>query len=402
MGSGVMNAIADAHGREDRDLAARIVSSGILMLTGIALVLAVLFSISYPFVPWERVFNVKTPTAIQEAGPAVAVFVGCFLLSFPLGLVHRIQGGYQEGFASSVWSAISVLISLAALLIVVKLQAGLPWLVLGFSGAPLLVWLLASLYVMGIQRPWLMPRLSRFNMTTARRLLRVGTLFLILQIAVTLAIFCDNMVTTQVLGASRVTEYNIAQRLFALPYMMVAMLLGGLWPAYGEAQARGDIDWIKRTLKRSMATSMALIVPASLFLATFHKPIIKLWIRKDASTVMPSFWLIVGFAIWNVMSTCGMTLSLFFNGLQIMRFQVLTAVPMAIVNLAISIILAKTWGLPGVIWGTVISYAAIVVIPSLWYVPRLLKRMTIAPQQAPATASAEMTTTSLGGQSTSL
>jgi O-antigen/teichoic acid export membrane protein len=382
LGNGAMNAIAEAEGRDDRALAARVVTSGVMMLTMVALILGIIFAASYPFASWPRLFNVTSDIAMREVGPAVAAFVGCFLLGLPFNLVSRILSGYQEGFATAMWTGLGTLLSLVALLIVIKVQAGLVWLVLAMSGTPVLVWAVCSIYVYFIQRPWLRPRIMHFSIATARQLLRVGSLFFILQIAVTLGFFSANMVTTQVLGAARVAEYNIPQRLFGLSYMMLTMLMGGLWPAYREAHARGDIEWIKRTLRRSMMTTIALIVPASLVLLVFHRPIIHLWIGRSADSMMPSLWLVAGFAIWNVLSTCGMTLSMFLNGLHIVRFQMWTSIPMAVSNLLLSIVLAKVWGLPGVIWGAVIAYVIFTVIPSVIYVPRILHNLKPAPAPA--------------------
>jgi hypothetical protein len=48
---------------------------------------------------------------------------------------------------------------------------------------------------------------------------------------------------------------------------------------------------------------------------------------------------------------------------------------MAISNLALSIWLTATFGVSGAIWGTVITYGLIVLIPMTIYVPRVTRRL---------------------------
>ena len=93
IGNGLVNALSDADGRNDREAAAGHVASGFYLLTALAAALGLIFAAVYPFVPWPRVFNVKTPLAAVEAGPAMAAMAACFLLGLPLNLVSRVHVG---------------------------------------------------------------------------------------------------------------------------------------------------------------------------------------------------------------------------------------------------------------------------------------------------------------------
>src|SRR5207248_1138716 len=108
------------------------------------------------------------------------------------------------------------------------------------------------LYVFHWRRPQLRPRWSHFSAGAARRLLGMGGLFLVLQISMAFAFTSDNLVAAQVLGPEAVTQYSVPYRLFGIFITMLMVILGPLWPAYGEAASRGDVDWVVRTLKRSL------------------------------------------------------------------------------------------------------------------------------------------------------
>ena len=118
-----------------------------------ALLILIGFAVIYPVVPWQRVFNVTSMQAIQEAGPAMCVFIACFLANLPLGVVSFIQLGYQEGFINSLWEGAGRVLGLMGLLLVIYLKAGLAWLVLALIGASSLASLVNSVELFGFRRP---------------------------------------------------------------------------------------------------------------------------------------------------------------------------------------------------------------------------------------------------------
>ncbi len=177
MGLGVMNAVSEAHGQEDRQAAVRYVSSGFFMLSGVALIILIGFAVAYPMIPWQRVFNVTSPQAIREAGPAMGIFIACFAANLPLGMVQQVQLGYQEGFINSLWESAGKVLGLVGLLLVIYLQAGLVWLVVAVAGAPVLAWLFNSMFLYSYSRPWLCPRLQNYHRASARKVLHTGLFF---------------------------------------------------------------------------------------------------------------------------------------------------------------------------------------------------------------------------------
>lgn len=100
--NGLLNAISRAHGEGDRELARQYVSSAFFFLSAVTLTLGLAFAAAYRWIPWGQVFRVQSPEALSETGPAVACFVGCFLLTIPGGIVNRVQVGYQDGLSANL------------------------------------------------------------------------------------------------------------------------------------------------------------------------------------------------------------------------------------------------------------------------------------------------------------
>ena len=369
--NGLLNGIAKAHGRDDRQLARQYVSSAFFLLVAIALVLGVAFAAAYPSIPWASFFRVHSAQAMAEAGPAVAVFTGCFLLNIPAGIVGRVQSGYQEGFIANLWIALGSILYLLSLLLVIRLHGSLALLVLAMAGAPILALLLNSAVEFGIERPWLFPSWRRVKSGVTKNLLHLGGLFFVLQISGAICFSSDNIVLDRILGPIAVAQYAVPCRLFSLVTMACSFIITPLWPAYGEALERCDHAWIRRTLLRSLILVTGVSISLSAVLVAFGNRIIHLWVGPS---IHPSPLLLAGLGIWGVLMAISSTISMFLNGLSVMRFQVIIASVGAVTNIALSVYLTQRIGIPGVVYGSILNQVIVVAIPCYWYLRGYFKR----------------------------
>lgn len=367
--NGVLSAVAEAHGRDDRVALQRIVSSGFFMLTAIAAGLLVLFVALYAHVAWHAVFNVQSELARAEAGPALAVFVACFACAIPLAVVQRVQMGLQQGFLASLWQCIGSLCALGGVLLAISLQGGLPWLVLALAGAPLMAALLNSLHFYLRSRPDLRPRLALFGAGDAKRLARSGALFFVLQVTVAVAYTSDSIVIAQLLGASAVAEYAVPEKLFGLITLAMSMVLAPLWPAYGEAIARRDSIWVQQTLKRSLLTVLGLSIVAAVGLLFMAPALLRLWV---GAAIEPPLGLLAALAVWKVVEAGGNALAMFLNGAHVIGMQVAVALATAIAAIGLKVLLIPHWGISGAVWATVIAYVMMAALPYAVLVPRMV------------------------------
>ena len=201
-----------------------------------------------------------------------------------------------------------------------------------------------------------------------RRITQMGGLFFVLQVAGAVAFASDNLVIAQVLGSDLVIQYAVPAKLFALAPMIMSMVLDPLWPAYGESAARGDMDWVRKTLIRSLVGSLLISLPIALLLVLFGPQVIHLWI---GDRVVPSFALLLGFGAWTIVSSVAGVTAMLLNGLNIVRFQAITAVLMATVAISLKIMFAQKIGLDGIIWASVIASVLCTLVPTGFYISRL-------------------------------
>jgi O-antigen/teichoic acid export membrane protein len=369
LGSGLVNAIAEADARDDRELAASAVSTAFFMLAGIALVGIVVLPVVVIELNWAALLHTGDT---RDAPIAVAVVGAAFFLTLPFSLVDRVQLGYQESFLNGLWLAAGSLLSVAGVLVFSSLKMGLPWLVGAVVGGPLIAHLFNAIILVTRRRTWLLPRLKLVRRATMRHLVRLGVLFFVLQLVWTLAFASDNLVIARVLDAHAVGQYSVPYRLFtALPLLLI-VFLNPLWPAYREALTRGDMRWAERTLVFSVLGVAAVVAFASVVLALLARPIVAMW---AGAQYKPSNWLVAGLACWAVLMVIGGVFSMFLNAANVLHFQVITGITMAISAIAAKVVLAERYGLPGVVWATVIVYTTITLVPTIFYIRRAVARI---------------------------
>jgi O-antigen/teichoic acid export membrane protein len=368
IGSSVVNAVARAVGRGDRLGAAASVSSAffMLLLQG-ALVLGG-FAAAYGYIDWPAVFGVQTDLAKAEVGPALTVLVAIVALHQPMGMVQRVREGFQEGFRNTPWQIGGSLLALAGLLLAARLGLGLPWLVLATAGGPLTASVANNIEHFGRDRPWLRPHWSSVAPDVGRGLLASGLIFLALGLLAFVGIYSDNLVISHLLGSAAVTEYALVQRLSFVAYLFQASIIT-LWPAYGEAMARGDNTWVRRAFKRSLTFSLAGAVGIAALLALAGPTFIRVWARPDL-TPTPS--LLYGFCAYIVVTALIGNIATIFNSGPLLRRQLWILGVAGPVAFILKVAFSSQYGLAGPIWATVIAFGFLYVVPGLFIARSML------------------------------
>jgi O-antigen/teichoic acid export membrane protein len=383
LGNGLMTAISESHGKEDMETARQYISSAFFMLLWMGMAVVVILAASFGHVPWAHILGAGAGAASGEAALAATVFFANFACNLPLGIVQRIQSGFQSGYTTNAWNTFGALLGFTGIVICARLHAGVPWLVLSFGAGPVVATMMNGLQLFR-SRPDLLPQQKYFHWAVLRKLLAVGCGFVVLQAALAMAMGSDNFVIAHLLGPKAVAEYAVAMRIFTVVPGVLMMLVMPMWPAYGESVARGDTAWAMRALKRALLGIGAVTVTAALILTLSGRWIITLWV---GNRFHPSLWLLGGMGLWMVLNSFANVVSVFLNSINRVHVQVIFAAAMAISTLTIELLATPKFGLPAMIWSTNLSYLVFIWIPIAVFFPRLLKnlnRKADAPRQDPS------------------
>jgi O-antigen/teichoic acid export membrane protein len=382
LGNGLLNVVSDSNGRQDPESASRAVASAFFMLIGVAVIMGIAVLITFPLLDWQGLFRLTDPAAKADVGATAAVVIATFLIALPLGVVERVRMAFQEGYVNSIAAMTGTIGAFIALLVAIQFGASLPFLVMAISVPPVLAIAVNGFRLFRSDRPWLRPRLARADARVALSLARIGFLFLVLQLAVAVAFQSDVLVAATVLGPEAATTYAVTIRVFMLVPSLIGLYLVTLWPAYTEALARNDVTWVRRTLRRSIGiaavssaiASVTLLVGGGLIIGTL-----------TGGTVEPPTALLIGAAIWAVVSAGFNAVGILLNAASIVRFQVVIASIMALASISASVLFAFAFGVSGIIWGTLLSYVVCAAVPITVFLPRVMRRLDAsAASEAPA------------------
>jgi len=362
LGNGLVNAISHADGKGDTKEAQVDVSSTFFILLSVAFILFFIFLLTYPLIAWNKIFNAQTPIAIKESGPTMMVLVITFLINMPLGIIQRIQVGYQEGYKYQIWLILGSLLSLAGLLISIFLKAGLPWLVLAFSSGPIIATIANGINLFAKRRLYLMPKLKYFDFHVSKKLFKVGLVFFILGLFTLIANSSDNLVIAHTLGVKSVAGYEIVKKIFMFS-MLTQFVIEPLWPAFGEAIQTRDYNWAKKTLTKALIYSISVGAILTLPLLFFGRQIITFWVGKEFT---PSWLLLLGFYIYIIINNYIGVMSTFLNSGDLIRKQLMFIILTAITAVLLKVILSINFGVCGIIWATIIGWSMFYVLPAYY------------------------------------
>lgn len=366
IGNGLLTHLSRAYGQQDHRAMRQDIASAYAMLSMIAMALGALcalalFAIGAGFVSFGSVGDGA------RAAPIIAACFAAFLAGIPLSVIHRVMYACQQVWLSSVWQIGGAFLSIICCLAAV--HAGLSgWMViLAYSLPPVIVSLVAALWYFG-RFPELRPTFTDVDRPAANRLLHLGSRFLLLSIFTAAAMNADNAIIAARAGPEAVTNYAVPARLASLLSLMISTLYMPLWSANGEALARGDHDWVRRSTFRMALLGGGGVALAGLALTLLGDWIIFLWMGRAFPGQQLILALVSGFAfVMAITSPFQMVL----NSVGAIRVQILPWVGFLVISVVAKMLLvapSSIWAAPLVsiiVYVLVISPVMVVAVRNL-------------------------------------
>lgn len=351
-GNALINVIADADGRDDRELAREYSASAFWALTGISGVLGLMLTTMFQHIPWQAVFRVSDAVSRPELQLACGLALLIFALNLPLNMLNSIYSAYQDGFVSNMWSMASNSVALLSLVIVTQLRGGLPALIIATFGTRALVSTANAIYLFWSRYPWLRPKLSAVRWVRIHRLFKLGSKYLVTQLA-NLGIYQSQpMIITQLLGPSYVTVFVIAYKIIAVPIDLSYIATTPFVSAYAEAKARGDWRWIRSAFKNSTFACLAVGIPVTVGIALAGKLLTRMLAGPQA---VPDWSVIAWLCVYTLIGLTLMTTGQVLCGIERVGVLAISLSLSAVGTVGLGILFAKPWGVAGVAAGMAIA-----------------------------------------------
>jgi len=206
--------------------------------------------------------------------------------------------------------------------------------------------------------------------------LRSSSLYAVLSLGWLIAYGVDLLVVTSILDAEAAAVFAVAVRMFNV--VGVTLNSGGqqMWPALADAVARGDLGWARSRFRRSVLIVAIVATTASAGLVVFGRALAELWV---GASLVPPLSLLIVLAIWMAQFSTTNQATYLLTAVGNVRMLALTGLLMAPLNLALSIVFVRIWGLPGPILGSIVALLVVQTVPVIVYT-----RSQLLQPQAPA------------------
>jgi O-antigen/teichoic acid export membrane protein len=369
IGNGLTNLVAECYGKRDQENMKRYISSTFFSLSMIMLLFTAISVVTIPRLDFAALLNLANPELAMAAEKGTLILAVIFSINISLGVAQRVQMGLQEGYKTNIFLFINSIVSVFFVFMAIRVQFPFYGIVLAFSLPQLLTNFANNFYLFVIERNELRPKWKYFDKKIMRRIFNLGFYFFILQLMVTLTYTLDNAIIAKRFTLNDVSDYSIIQRLFSIGPIIFGLMLSPLWPAYGEAKAAKDYNWIWKTFKRSFWLCFIIGLTFSIALLVGSKFILAFWLGKN---LYPPFSLLLGFAAWSLVGgVFGGVASTLLNGLSVLKFQMYCAIAAGITSFLIKIFVPVSFGVSSIIWSTVVTYIVFIVVPITIYIYRM-------------------------------
>jgi len=271
-------------------------------------------------------------------------------VSFPLGLLGGILRGFHR-YDIDNWATIgSTLLSFIFTIILLNVGYGLVSLVLLSLIVNVVMLLVRALYVTKILNIRISPLLA--NKTSFREAVTYSSWVFLLSIAGRMAFHTDNVVISLFISVAAITFYTIAFRLVDIVTQIVFNTVDVLFPVFSELAVREETDRIQQIFLLGIKLSLVIALPFFIIFWFMGPSIIEAWIGPGYDSSYPPL-LILTIAL--LFHFPGHIAALLLLGTGRHKILALIALSDSALNLMLSILLVKQFGLVGVASGTAIS-----------------------------------------------
>jgi O-antigen/teichoic acid export membrane protein len=217
----------------------------------------------------------------------------------------------------------------------------------------------------GIDFAWRLPKGKRL-LAMARRIFGYGAYSLLHSLGQKIAFSSDAIVVGIVLSVQAVTPYSIAGSLIQYVRTLLASTGKVFIPAVSDQHSRGRLSEVGRLFIEGSKFSVLVVLPIAAILALLGRQFIGAWMgpeHMDAAGLILSV-----LAVTQLFSAPNYIAVGVLYGMSKHMIIAWVRVGEAVVNVTLSVVLAKRFGLIGVALGTAISHIIVV----LFVVPRLV------------------------------
>jgi|TARA_B110001452_G_scaffold50537_1_gene38615 O-antigen/teichoic acid export membrane protein len=360
IGQGLRNKLTEALSVNDNLKASQIISTSYIFISIFSLVILLIGIGFIYFVNFQDLLNYKGKSNLYLEN---FVFLSLFftIVNFTLSLYKNLYLAVHKSFMVELINVFFQTFYLIVILIWLhfNLEKSLINLILIFGVINFIVSVIATFVFFKIQEKVSFSFIN-FNLKEGRLLFKLGGKFFIINISLLVILSTDNIIISNLLGPSFVTDYFTIQKVFQVLIVVFTVVLSSSWGLYSEALTKKDFNWIKGNLKKMNIYFLGILI-FGVFIFYFIEDILNIWIGEDL-VIIPK-----GLAFCNLLYTfifCFTNIYMFFiNASNKINLQMYLYIFGALINIPLSIFLVRLLGSStGVIMSTLLCFLPLLII----------------------------------------
>lgn len=333
IGHGLRNLLTSELTNKKMEQVKRTVSTAYAVLSIISVGLLVVSLFCVWKLDWYGIFN----TDIDMRFP-MGISFSFICVNFVLSLSNYILYALQLSERVAILNCLTQIMNILGILVLRQVSQGsLVWVSILFGVTSLIVYVVNTVQIFR-KNKCLMPSRKCFAKEKVREISNTGVKFFIIQLACMALYTVDNLLITNLFGANAVTPFNMVYRIFNTCYAFVTAFCVPYWSKTTQAYERGDIRWLRKSMKQlNLFAGMSIV--GFIVLAVVFRPIAYIWLGRSLD--YPD-GLIFVMCIYYCLYTIVTVKVQMINGTGKINFQLGLMSFMGIVNVPLSIFLAKT------------------------------------------------------------
>lgn len=355
IGNGLRNLLSKLIAEDNENEGKKAISTAYIILSIISILLFCILAVLALFADWNYFFS--TNISLNMVLLVTFLFI---CINFVLSLSNSILYALNKAEMVSIRNCLVQVANIIGLIILRQFsKENLIVIAILFGATSAFFYIEASVHVF-IKYPRLMPSIKFFDKRMIKEISSVGVKFFVIQIMGLLLFTVDNMLITHYFGAVNATPFSITNKVFNTMYAVFAAFIVPYWSRTTVAYNQGDVEWIKKSIRKVFLVGMAFIAGYFIMIFAFT-PMIHLWLQRDLNN--PNGLVILMAIFYSLYTLLGAECQ-FINGMGFINVQLITYIAIGVMNIPLSIFLGVhlNMGSFGVRLATTVLVALAVII----------------------------------------
>ncbi len=346
LGNGFRNHFVKARADGNVDLCRRYVSTTYCTISLVVLVVWAIALTINSFLNWPSLLKVSAYYGSELR--MVFMFICTFTsLNMVVNIFMTLLTADMRPWLASVIGAVAQWLVVGAIIILKHFSRGsLVNLALVLTGIPCMFMFLTSVWMFVFTRYRIYrPSIRLFSRSLLRDIMGLGLKFFVIYLCLIAVFQIVNLVISRDIGALAVTQYNIANKYFSIPFLAVTILMVPIWSAVTDAYSKGDFEWLHKLVRRLDGVFLLAMIAniAMIFIAPFAYHI---WIGDKVEIPKPLSLTMSIYMICQVFATIYLNI---INGFGTIRIQLILYILAALLAWPLFTWSAAHFGLPGIV-----------------------------------------------------